>query len=137
MASVLYSSSRMKIPNLRRPRSLLITDITWERSGRVLDSRPRDRGFDHHRRNCVVSLSKNINPSLVLVQPRKPRPFITGRLLMGRIVLFTSTLNIRMSKLQPSQHYNMFLIAQATNHALLKDPHNPPNLSQLKIYARV
>ena len=32
----------------------------------------------------VVSLSKNINPSLVLVQPRKTRPFITERLLMGR-----------------------------------------------------
>ena len=37
-----------------------------------------------HRRHCVVSLSKNINPSLVLVQPRKTRPFITERLLMGR-----------------------------------------------------
>ena len=32
----------------------------------------------------VVSLSKNINPSLVLVQPRKTRPFITKRFLMGR-----------------------------------------------------
>ena len=32
----------------------------------------------------VVSLSKNINPSLVLVQTRKTRPFITERLLMGR-----------------------------------------------------
>ena len=32
----------------------------------------------------MVSLSKNINPSLVLVQPRKTRPFITERLLMGR-----------------------------------------------------
>ena len=31
-----------------------------------------------------MSLSKNINPSLVLVQPRKIRPFITERLLMGR-----------------------------------------------------
>ena len=31
---------------------------------------------------CV--LIKNINPSLVLVQPRKTRPFITERLLMGR-----------------------------------------------------
>ena len=30
-----------------------------------------------------MSLSKNINPSLVLVQPRKTRPFITERLLMG------------------------------------------------------
>ena len=53
-------------------------------SGRVLDSRLRDRGFEPHRRHCVVSLSKNINPSLVLVQPRKTRPFITERLLMGR-----------------------------------------------------
>ena len=42
------------------------------------------RGFEPHRRHCVVSLSKNIYPSLVLVQPRKTRPFITERLLMGR-----------------------------------------------------
>ena len=52
-------------------------------SGRVLDSRPKGRGFEPHRRHCVVSLSKNINPSLVLVQPRKTRPFITEILLMG------------------------------------------------------
>ena len=52
-------------------------------SGRVLDSRPRDCGIKPHLRHCVVSLSKNINPSLVLVQPRKTRPFITERLLMG------------------------------------------------------
>ena len=43
-------------------------------SGSVLES---------HRRHCVVSLSQNINPSLVLVQPRKTCPFITERLLMG------------------------------------------------------
>ena len=36
------------------------------------------------QRHWVVSLSKKINPSLVLVQPRKTRPFITERLLMGR-----------------------------------------------------
>ena len=53
-------------------------------SGRVLDSRPKGRGFEPHLRHCVVSLSKNINPSLVLDQPRKTRPFITERLLMGR-----------------------------------------------------
>ena len=52
-------------------------------SGRVLDSRPRGRGFEPHRRHCVVSMSKNINPSLELVLPRKTRPFITERLLMG------------------------------------------------------
>ena len=50
----------------------------------MLDSRLKGRGFEPHRRHCVVSLSKNINPSLVLVQPRKTRPFITERLLMGR-----------------------------------------------------
>ena len=52
-------------------------------SGRVLDARPKGRGFEPHRRHCVMSMSKNINPSLVLVQPRKTRPFITERLLMG------------------------------------------------------
>ena len=30
----------------------------WELSGRVLYSRPRGRGFEPHRRHCVVSLSK-------------------------------------------------------------------------------
>ena len=35
--------------------------------------------FEPHRHHYVVSLSKNINPSLVLVQPRKTRPFITER----------------------------------------------------------
>ena len=58
--------------------------LKCELSGRVLDWRPRARGFEPHWRHCVVSLSKNINPSLVLVQPRKTRPFINERLLMGR-----------------------------------------------------
>ena len=53
-------------------------------SGRVLDSRPKGREFEPHRRHCIVSLGKNINPSLVLVQPRKTRPSITERLLMER-----------------------------------------------------
>ena len=53
-------------------------------SGRVFDSKPKGRWFEPHRRHCVVSLSKNINPSLVLVQHRKTRPYITERLLMGR-----------------------------------------------------
>ena len=46
-------------------------------SGRVLDWRPKGGGFKPHRCYCVVSLSKNINPSSVLVQPRKTCPFIT------------------------------------------------------------
>ena len=53
-------------------------------SGFVLDSRLKGRGFEPHWRHCVMSLSKNINPSLVLVQPRKTRLYITERLLMGR-----------------------------------------------------
>ena len=52
-------------------------------SRRVLDWRLRGRGLEPHRHHCVVSLNKNINPSLVLVQPRKTYPFITERLLMG------------------------------------------------------
>ena len=53
-------------------------------SGRVLGSRPKGCGLEPYRCYCFVSLSKNINPSLVLVQPRKTRPYITERLLMGR-----------------------------------------------------
>ena len=57
-----------------------VMGVQWL-SGRVHDSRPRGRGFEPH---CIVPLSKNVNHSLVLVQPRKTRPFITKRLLMGR-----------------------------------------------------
>ena len=53
-------------------------------SGRVLNSRPKGRGFEPHQRHCVVSLSKNIYPSFVRIQSMKTRPFITERLLMGR-----------------------------------------------------
>ena len=49
----------------------------------MLDSRPMGRGFEPHRRHCVVSMSKNINPSLVHVQPRKTRPFITEKIVDG------------------------------------------------------
>ena len=69
--------------NVRKLRKVQ-TKTEGEHSGSVLDSRPRDHRFKPHRRHCVVSLSKNINPSLVLVQPRKTCPFITERLLMER-----------------------------------------------------
>ena len=32
---------------------------------------------------ALCPLARHINPSLVLVQPRKTRPFITERLMMG------------------------------------------------------
>ena len=50
----------------------------------MLDSRLKGLGYEPHRRHCFVSLSKNINPSLVLDQPRKTCPFINERLLIGR-----------------------------------------------------
>ena len=53
-------------------------------SGRSLDLKPRGGRFEPHCRHCVVALSKNVNLSLVLVQPRKTRPCLTERLLMGR-----------------------------------------------------
>ena len=43
----------------------------------MLDLRPKGCAFKPHRRHCVVSLSKKINPCLVLVQHRKTRPDIT------------------------------------------------------------
>ena len=51
-------------------------------SGRVLDLILKGHRFVPHQRHCVVSLSKNINPSLVLVQLRKTRPYIAERFLM-------------------------------------------------------
>ena len=57
-------------------------DAQWL-SGRVLDSKPKGRGFEPHRRHCVVSLSKNINPSLALVHLRKTHPDVIERLLTG------------------------------------------------------
>ena len=52
-------------------------------SGRVLELRPRCHGFESHGHHCAVPMSKNINLSLVLVQPRKSCPYLTERLLMG------------------------------------------------------
>ena len=53
-------------------------------SGRVLDSRPRAAGSSLTVVTELCPLARHINPSLVLVQPRKTRPYITERLLMGR-----------------------------------------------------
>ena len=69
--------------HLNHDNYIIVVEAQWL-SGRVLHSRPRGHGFEPHCRHCVVSLNKNINPSLVLVQPRMTCPFITERLLMGR-----------------------------------------------------
>ena len=62
--------------------SVLLEGAQWL-SGRVLDSRP-SRGFEPHRRHCAVVLEQHFYPSHLLVQPRKTRPCLTERLLMGR-----------------------------------------------------
>ena len=58
-----------------------------EHSGSVVDCLTRDRGAAGSSLTGVTalcSLSKTHYPSLVLVQPRKTRPYIIERLLMGR-----------------------------------------------------
>ena len=58
-----------------------------ERSGSVIECLTRDRGAAGSSLTGITVLcpwARHINPSLVLVQPRKTRPFITEILLMGR-----------------------------------------------------
>ena len=58
-----------------------------ERSGSVVECLTRDRraaGSSLTGVTALWSLSKTHLSSLVLVQPRKTRPYITERLLMGR-----------------------------------------------------
>ena len=58
-----------------------------ERSGSVVECLTRDRGAAGSSLTGVTalwSLSNHIYHSLVLVQPRKTRPCVTERLLMGR-----------------------------------------------------
>ena len=53
----------------------------------VVDCLTLDRGAENSSLTGVTALcpwARHINPSLVLVQPRKTCPFITERLLMGR-----------------------------------------------------
>ena len=59
----------------------------WERSGSVVECLTRDRraaGSSLTGVTALWSLSKTHFPSLVLVRPRKTRPYITERLLMER-----------------------------------------------------
>ena len=58
-----------------------------ERSGSVVECLTRDRRAAGSSLTGVTALcpwARHINPSLVLVRPRKTRPCITERLLMGR-----------------------------------------------------
>ena len=62
---------------------LVFTGAQWL-SGRVLDSRPKGRGFEPHRRHCVVSLSKTHLSLLSTGSTQEDPSRITERLLSGR-----------------------------------------------------
>ena len=51
---------------------------------RVLDSRPRGAGSSLTGVTALCPGARHINPRLVLVQPKKTRPYMTEILLMGR-----------------------------------------------------
>ena len=53
-------------------------------SGRVIDSRPREAGSSLTGITALCHWARQVDPSLVLVQPRKTRPYISDRLLMRR-----------------------------------------------------
>ena len=67
-------------------------DVIWKiggggSSGSLVECFTRNRGATGLSLTCVTALcpwARHINPSLVLIQPRKTHPFITQRLLMGR-----------------------------------------------------
>ena len=52
-------STEKSLRHLKSKDEFLIANVgaQWL-SGRVLDSRPKGRGFEPHRRHCLLSLSK-------------------------------------------------------------------------------
>ena len=76
----------------------------------------RNRGSEPHWHHCFASLIKDINLSLVLVQPWKTRPFRTERLLMGLKESNTKTPNgdrerrIFLSHLNTNNGFFFFLL---------------------------
>ena len=72
--NIFTAYSNLSIPHL----------LKRERSGSVVECLTQDqRAGGLSLTGVTASLSKTINPNLVLVQPRKTNPFITERLLMG------------------------------------------------------
>ena len=80
-----YSTTKAKVENFHSKMKSHI--LNKECSGSLVECLTRDRGAAGSSLTGVTalwSLSRHIYPSLVLVQPRKTRPCLTGRLLMGR-----------------------------------------------------
>ena len=60
----------------------LVGGVQWL-SGRVIDSRPKGRGFEPHQHHCFVSLSKTHLSLLSTGSTQEDCPCLTERLLMG------------------------------------------------------
>ena len=58
LALLHIASHKSDISGLKDTLNVMPKEVAQWLSGRVLDSRPRGRGFEPHRRHCVVSLSK-------------------------------------------------------------------------------
>ena len=61
--------------------------VLLSKCGSAVECMTRNRGSAGSSLTCVTALcswARHISPSLVLVQPRKTRPYVTERLLMGR-----------------------------------------------------
>ena len=89
-----FGRLRAKIPNSRGmghcPKMVKISPEFSKLSPDKLDIKRSEPGIPFIslpigslRRHWVVPWARHINPSLVLVQPRKTRPYITESLLMG------------------------------------------------------
>ena len=71
-------------------RVLTVTTQRWGAqlpSRRVLESRPRDCGFEPHPLYCVIPTARNIDPCLILVRPRKILPDITEKKTVDKDVI--------------------------------------------------
>ena len=68
-----------------------------------------------------MSLSKKINPSLVLVQPRKTRPFLIERLLMGRKESNQS--NKQTNEVDASKKCQVSLVVKFSSPLAIYKPH--------------
>ena len=72
--------------NIKMPASIGSSTLISERNGSVVEYLTRDRRVAGSSLTGVTALwqDTHIYPSLVLVQPRKTRPCLIERLLMGR-----------------------------------------------------
>ena len=85
--ALLLDDNGIAIDNIFINDTVRVKGFSGERSGSVVECLTRDRGATFSSLTGVTALcplARHINPSLLLVQPRRTRPCITERMLMGR-----------------------------------------------------